>query len=170
MRLACRTMSRVAPVLLGLAGCSSEQPDDKLGAIKPPPVAEVMAPSAALAKANLRRLDPEPMPEAQIRNVIRSGPWCGFRYTADGDPVLAIAYSGGDAVVRLNGSLIPLKSLPGQDLAYTAENLSFQIEPSDSQARPRERTEADMVFAVAGVMEVGYGGYFECPAPRQPER
>ncbi len=89
-------MQRPALALLALAvapafsGCSQDAaPDDQLKLRRPADIPRVVSAEEALRGAHLPAVDPLNMEDAEIGKVLGPGPFCAFRYTSDGKPVLA---------------------------------------------------------------------------------
>jgi hypothetical protein len=173
----------LAPVLLValpalLAGCDgNDAPDDVVQHPRAPEIARIVAAEQALANVELAKLDPATMNDAEIRQAIGTGPFCLFRYTSSGKPVLAVgAQPNGaplGAVVKLNGNLVRLDATGAEGTGGTADSLRLAAGPmrimvtpdpgegGDEADRVRRR-EADMVFEVGESLRAGYRGYLRC--------
>lgn len=163
-----------------LAACGeSEAPDDDLSAVKAPEVARVVPAGEALAGAEIRKLDPAKMNDAEIRGLLGAGPYCAFRYTSDGAPVLAVGWTeggaGAEAAVKLNGSLVALGGTPADgSVTLSAQEVRLALspdgplvpEPSPGSAGEasgeQEPQEAELLFEVGEELTVGYRGYYTC--------
>ena len=162
------------PCLLALgvlASCGeSSAPDDDLTAIRPPEIVRIVPASEALAGAHVPTLDPATMNDAEIEKALGAGPHCEFRYTSEGNSVLAweaSRTSAGKGVVKLNGHLVMLRSAAAsEEVVLAAEQVRLSV-ARDGEDRdegfPNERQgDATAVFEVEGKLKVGYSGYYEC--------
>ena len=145
-----------------LAGCNEDAPGM---AAEPAEVAPVVPVERALAGVDVPTLDPAAMSEAEIREGLGSGPRCEFRYTAQGEPVLAVA-TGPDgaptgAVVKLGGDLVLLDPVdsgaPEGEIRLAAGEARAALRPLAAEAG-----EADMVFEVGNELRAGYRGFLDC--------
>lgn len=163
-----------------LAACSeSDAPDDDIGSIRAPEIAEVVSAAEALSGAQISTLDPASMNDAEVRKGVGPGPVCMFKYTSSGHPILVAGMKPGGppngGIVKLNGYLVGLSpaepdaAAPNDDFALAAESVRLTVlpdrevdpPPGDSQRRP-----ADMVFEVGQSLKRGYRGYLFCqPQP-----
>ena len=155
-------------LLAGLvASCDNQPPDDKLQPVKAEEIKRIMPADEALAGADIAKVDPAPLLEAEIRKAIGEGARCEFRYTGSGKPVLAVGQT--DAIVKLNGRLIALKmASPANDGSVTVAadpvRMAVQPEQEDGSAkgeRIRSR-EATGIFEVGQQLKVGYRGHWDC--------
>ena len=185
MGRACSCVVRVALALSAavLAGCGgSEAPDDAIEAVRPPEIARVMSAEEALAGAQVSKLHPATMNDAEIGNVLGPGPRCEFRYTSSGKPVLAVKTLPQapvtNGVAKLNGSLVPLQPAANGThaapkgftmLAGAVRTTITQLAAEQAGDRERRR-EASLVFEVDSRLRVGYRGYYSCaetpPSPK----
>ena len=149
-------------------------PDDELDPVRAPVVAEVVSAQEALQGAHIPTLDPHTMNDAEISKALGRGPYCAFRYTSAGKPVLAIkpqdaARSQAAGVVKLNGQLVALHSQasPGA-LVLTADNVQLRMTFADRQEGGEPQSEqmrtAELLFQVDQRLRVGYRGYYVCAA------
>lgn len=104
---------------------------------------------------------------AEIAAVIGNDPRCVFRYTADGDPVLAFRPAAGASagVVKLVGDLVPLDvSTEGDAVSLGAGpvGLALTADAPDAARAPGSRSEATLVFEIAEDLRVGYRGFADC--------
>lgn len=168
----------LAVFLALLAGCNeNEAPDDAVRHPRASEVARITSVEGALANAEVAKLDPAAMDDAEIRQVIGAGPRCLFLYTSSGKPVLALgAKANGPplgGVVKLNGNLLALKAVPAEAAGGTTERLRVTAGPIRIAVTPDpgegaeegdgvRRREANMVFEVAESLRVGYHGYLRC--------
>jgi hypothetical protein len=166
-----------------LAGCDgSDAPDDVVQHPRAPEIARIVPAEVALANAEVAKLDPATMNDAEIRQAIGTAARCEFRYTSSGKPVLAVGDQpnglplGG--VVKLNGHLVSLEAARADRAAGAAESLLLTAGPIRMTVTPdrREgsedrngmrRREADMVLEVGESLRVGYRGYLGC-GPQPP--
>jgi hypothetical protein len=116
------------------------------------------------------------MHEAEIRKALEPGPWCNFRYTTSGKPVLAFnVQSDGQAssgVVKLNGHLVVLKPASSAGAAEGNGELRLLADPVHMSVIPdarnqaiednARRKEANAIFEVGESLKVGYRGYLDC--------
>jgi hypothetical protein len=179
-----RASGRVAAPLLAavvaLAGCDRDPPDDALGQPRAHEVVRVAPAEEALGNAVVATLDPETMNDAEIRQGLRPGRQCLFRYTSTGKPVLAVGVpadgQGTGGVVKLNGHLVLLAADPSGEagdgsLRLGAGPVRITLSPGPAPSAAREgdggaAREADMVFEVADRLKVGYRGYLGCVTTR----
>lgn len=154
-----------------LAGCENKDaPDDKTNPVRAPEIARVVPANEAIAGAHVPALDPMPMVGAEIRKVLGPVPYCEFRYTSEGRPVLAVsAASSGDlpdGAVKVNGELVALKRISaaaGAPLVLAAGTIRVSVTPEGGQlAGDSRRREADVVFAIGDSLRAGYRGYYRC--------
>lgn len=155
-----------------LAGCENEPPDDELNPARAEEIKRIMTAEEALAGADLAKIDPAPLLEAEIRKAIGQGARCEFRYTGNGKPVLAVGQTEGarpDAIVKLNGRLVALRTAsPPNDgsISVVAEPVRMAVQagkedgPADGD-RIRSR-EATGILEVGEQLKVGYRGYWDC--------
>ncbi len=170
-----------APILLALlallAGCDGrDAPDDAVGHARAPEIARLVAAEEALASAEVAKLDPATMTDAELRQALGTGPLCLFRYTSSGKPVLAVgARSNGSplgGVVKLNGNLVRLDATATEDpggadsLRLAAGPIRIAVTPDRGEGAEEgdgaRRREADMVFEVGESLRAGYRGYLRC--------
>ena len=177
-------------VALGLlvAGCGdSDAPDDDLTAIHPPEIVRIVPAQDALAGADIPKLDPAPMNDAQVRKALGGGPLCEFRYTMAGRPVLAVSMQpdgtprGG--ILKVNGSMVSLTPAPAGGASEQAGSVLLIADPIRMTVAPEgaeqadvdngaRRREANAVFEVGQSRKVGYRGYLDCMSepPRESPR
>lgn len=152
-----------------LAGCGdSDAPDDDLTAIHAPEVARIVPASEALAGAHIPTLDPASMNDAELGKALGAGPRCEFRYSSEGDTVLAWeapTTGAGQGVVKLNGHLVMLRpASTGGRLLLVAGEIRLAIAPDrDRDGAAIDRlAEADVVLEVGTNLRAGYRGYYKC--------
>jgi hypothetical protein len=160
-----------------LSACSdNEAPDDDVHSAKAPEIARIVPARDALAGAYVPTLDPMTMNEAEIRKVLKIGPWCEFRYTSTGKPVLAIGMQSGqtalNGVIKLNGNLAVLTGASdgggkqGEHFVLHADPVRVSVVPHqpqpDAARKSGQRREANMIFEVGQRLKVGYRGYLHC--------
>lgn len=155
-----------------LCACGERDlPDDETDPVRSPVVARVVSAAEALQGAYIPTLDPHTMNDAEISKALGRGPFCAFRYTSAGEPVLAIkpgnAQSQATGVVKLNGQLVTLQSQPNADsMMLTADNVHLRMTLADprqgGEAQPERMRAADLVFQIDQRLRVGYRGYYTC--------
>ncbi|MCT7374976.1 DUF6692 family protein [Chelativorans salis] len=156
----------LAPALL--VGCSeSEAPDDELNPVRAHEPPRIAPAGEALSGAHIPTLDPATMSDAEIWKAIGRGAHCIFRYTSSGKPVLAVkALPGGGAegVVKLNGSLVLLRSASSSsELVLAADEVRMSLATEGGGATAdQSQEEATSVFEVGDRLKVGYRGYYRC--------
>lgn len=160
-----------------LAACDGKAaPDDAVQHPRAPEIPRIVTAEEALANTEVAKLDPAVMNDAEIRQLIGTGPHCVYRYTSSGKPVLAVnapregAPPGGG--VKLNGHLVRLDAAPEGNAGAATERLRLAAGPirivltPDAGERAEQgsgaRREADMVFEVGESLRVGYRGYLGC--------
>jgi hypothetical protein len=168
----------LAALLTLLAGCDrNDAPDDVVQHPRAPEIARIMPAAEALANADLAKLDPATMNDAEIRQAIGTGPLCLFRYTSSGKPVLAVgARPSGlplGGVAKLNGHLISLEAARTDGAAGATDSLVLTAGPIRMTVTPDRgegsedrngvrRRDADMVLEVGESLKAGYRGYLGC--------
>lgn len=173
-------MPALMVLALGLAGCDQGgAPDDVVRHPRAAEIARITPAEEALANAQVPKLDPATMNDAEIRKALEAGPRCQFRYTSSGRPVLVVsAQPGGPGlggVVKLNGHLVPLQATPAEgggvppgSLLLTAGPIRVTVTPDGgeqaAEAGVMPRREASMVFEVGQELKAGYRGYLGCDA------
>jgi hypothetical protein len=174
-----RAPSLLILILALLAGCDqNDAPDDDLEAVRAPEIARLVPAEKALAGAEIPKLDPATMNDAQVRNAVGSGAYCQFRYTTAGEPVLAVNMpSGGgpgSGIIKLNGNLVVLEPEPidgsGNErsgkLSLAADPIRMTVLPDPVESgEDRDgvrRQEANMIFEIGQNLKVGYRGYLDC--------
>ena len=154
-----------------LEGCGeSSAPDDDLTAIRAPEIVQIRPASEALAGAHVPTLDPATMNDAEIEKALGAGPHCEFRYTSEGNPVLAweaSRNSAGKGVVKLNGHLVMLRSAAASgEVVLAADQVRLSVSPDredrDEALANEHQREATAVLEVGDKLKVGYRGYYGC--------
>lgn len=158
-------MRRARPVLaiaavLFTAACNDNSAvgnDRESELDRPAQPAEVMAAGGALQGIATSLVIPQIMTPADQRNVPAMASSCVFRMTAVGEPV--VIYEPRQAVVKLNGKLVPLPASEGD--TYAADGVTVTVRPLETKA---EGTfEAEFVLRLPGATdELGYHGYADC--------
>lgn len=140
---------------------------------QPQPAPRIVEARAALSGADFPSVDPHTMNDAEIGKVIGAGPFCAFRYTSTGSPVLAFSPQASGSrlsgIVKLNGSLVPLHGNARRDgIALFADEVRITLELEDERGRrsapAAQPIAAQMVFRVGERLRVGYDGYYACVA------
>lgn len=158
-------------VLGSLAGCGDRgAPDDDTHAVRAPAIVGVAPGGEAIAGAEVAKLDPATMNDAEIEKALGTGARCEFRYTSTGRPVLAIKPltdgAAGEGVVKLNGHLVMLTPRPGEGaLRLGADGISFTLMPPVQDAHEGADgglRQADAVFGIGSSLSAGYRGYYRC--------
>lgn len=172
-------MRMLVPAIIAfgaLCACSENHlPDDELHPVRSPVVARVVSAQEALDGAYVPELDPRTMNDAEITKALGPGPYCAFRYTSAGKPVLAVKHSDGqlpaegppEGVVKLNGQLVTLQSHASPDaLVLAADNvrlrMMFADQKESGEPQPAQMREADLHFEIDRRLRVGYRGYYVC--------
>lgn len=161
-----------------LAACDgNDAPDDVVRHPRAPETARILPAEEALANAEVAKLDPATMSDAEIREVIGTGLRCVYRYTSAGKPVLAVgAQPNGPplgGVVKLNGNLVRLDATPAAGAGGATDNLRLTSGPIRIAVTPDpgegteegdgvRRREADLIFEIGENLRVGYRGYLGC--------
>ena len=151
-----------------LCACSEhDAPDDETEPLRSSTIAQITSVQEALQGAHIPTVDPQTMNEAEISKALGQRPYCSFRYTSAGKPVLAIDQAQTDGVVKLNGHLVALQNqASATPLSMTAGDVSLQMTfPDASQdggAQAAEMREADLQFVIDRRLRVGYRGYYSC--------
>jgi hypothetical protein len=156
--------------LVALAGCGERAaPDDETNPVRAAEIARITPASEAIAGAHIPTLDPATLLDAEIEKVLGPGPRCEFRYTSEGRPVLAARGSAGnaapDAVVKLNGHLVPLSRARAEtgSLVLSADSVRLTVPPDGGEPTgSRRQREANAIFEVGESLRVGYRGYYRC--------
>lgn len=164
-----RTLMVVA--FLVAAGCGHDTADDELYPVRAPATPRVVSAQEALSGAEIPKLDPATMNDAEISRVLGEGPFCAFRYVSDGTPVLAWKRPSDavtNAVVKLNGRLLVLEGQQQNNgtFQFAADEVRLTFmpgEPARSEQSESERPRpAKLVFEIDQKLRVGYGGYAVC--------
>jgi hypothetical protein len=162
-----------ALLALALAGCDgNDAPDDVARPDRAREIAVVVPVDQALANAQVPRLDPETLNDAEIREALGTGPVCLFRYTAAGRPVLAVRQSpeeGPGGIVKLNNHLVRLgaarDATSDGHLVLAAPPVRLTVTPPLPEGEIPRR-ESDLVLEIGEMLRVGYRGNVSCrPAP-----
>lgn len=167
---------------LFLASCAeSDAPDDETNPVRSPEISRILPAEDALVGANISTLDPATMNDAEIRKVLGPSSHCVFRYTSSGKPVLALTNSAAarqaTGVVKVNGGLLRLQLERGRAdgsghaivmAAGPARAVLTPLAANELDGRVSKRREMNLVFEIDTRLNVGYRGYFECPAASAP--
>lgn len=159
-----RAVHALLPIALAVvaAACNENSAvgNDRESELDPPrPPAEVMAAGAALQGIASSLVIPQIMTPADRRNVPAVASPCTFRMTAVGEPV--VVYSPQQAVVKLNGKLVPLPA-SGAD-SYAADGVTVTVRPLDGEEQGEDAFEAEFILRLPGeTNESGYHGSAAC--------
>lgn len=150
-------------VLIGGCTGNSAVGNDREAQLDPAPrPAEVMAASAALQGIAPELVIPQIMTDADLGNVPDMTNRCMFRMTKVGEPVIIY---GPQAVVKLNGRLVPLPA--SSEGGYAAAGVTVTVMSVDEDAEVEGPVETDFVLRLPGIRhERGYRGFAECRDPR----
>ncbi|MBN9890300.1 DUF305 domain-containing protein [Salipiger abyssi] len=110
----------------------------------------------ALSNTLLSTLDPAPLTSAEAGDALPEGETCAFRRTRTEDPILIAAADGADAVVKLNGIILPL-SAGDTERAYGTEGLEMTVEPVEGW-----RSDSQLTFRLEPGPEAIYRGFWSC--------
>lgn len=164
-------LSLALVVALGLlAACENKDaPDDQTNPARAPAISRVLPANEAIAGAHIPSLDPMTMVDAEIRKVLGPAPRCEFRYTSEGNPVLAATAASTsdmpDGVVKVNGHLVELTRASAEAgvLALAAGSIRVTVTPEGGEPTGRaHRREVDVVFEIRDRLRAGYRGYYRC--------
>lgn len=145
--------------------------DDETQPVGSSEIPRLVSAQGALAGAGVSTIDPHTMNDAEISKALGAGPFCAFRYTSAGKPVLAVKprsnSSQAEGVVKLNGGLVTLRKSPAPDALVLAADgvhltLTFADRERKSQRKAEDVREADMLFEIDDRLRVGYRGYYTC--------
>lgn len=129
------------------------------------PPAKVGTVQDALNNTLISTLDPAPMSQAQAEETLAAEPRCRFNRSPESDPILWAAAENGPGVMELNGVIIPLEAIEGEDAAgsWSADGLTMKVRPLGAEAD--WRSDSELVFALDRGLTVGYRGFWSCSAP-----
>ena len=149
--------------LLVLAACSNADraPGNDTEAALDPAATPSPTISAAQAIAELDRdsIQPDMMDAADLASIGAEAGRCVFRLTRAAFP--SLVYGDAQAVIKLNGKLVPLPSTaPGR---YADAGLQVALSALDSTAPSHGLHETRLVLRIPGTPdERGYLGYVDC--------
>lgn len=160
MRRAHSALVIAAALLAAACNDNAAVGNDRESELDPPAEpAEVMAAGAALRGIATSLVVPQIMTPADQPNVPAVANPCVFRMTAVGEPV--VVYGPGQAVVKLNGMLVPLPASGAG--SYTADGVTVTVRPLDGEAGTEAAFEAEFILRLPGAKdELGYHGYADC--------
>lgn len=152
-------------LIVGVVGCAdNEAPgNDREAQLDPPPSpAPVMSAAEALAGVDVGVLMPQIMTQADLRVVPDAAGGCRFRMTRVDTPTFLYPSGGtGDAVVKLNGTLIRLAGTGTG--TYRAGGIEATLQPLQSGSLEGGQFEASWILRLPGAPnELGFHGYAEC--------
>lgn len=173
----------LSAVMLGagfLAGCGDPAPGEGMRTpMMQGPSPEVVGAQKAVSSPDIPAIDPQTMEQAEIEKVLGDVPYCGYRYTAESPPILAISDTdqgqGSQAVTKIHGRLVELSAdqNPGYEnlkkgLVLTAEGMEMRVvsdgESEPESAKPGELVTAELHFSLQQGLNIGYLGWYECKA------
>jgi hypothetical protein len=134
---------------------------------KPEPPLEEMQAGEAARRAELATTDLESLTDAELQQMLGSGPVCRFAYAPDEAPVAAATVPGPDAsrgVIKLHGRLVPMKVRYQTSAAkgFELSNDDVTVLATSSHEGAGDRREAEALLRIGRDLEVGYGGFYEC--------
>ena len=126
------------------------------------PPATVGTVDDALANTLVATLDPAPLTEEEADSVLSAGVRCAFNRSPETDPVLITGSDGGDAVMKLNGVIVPLEGgeATNDSNIYRAPGVTMTVRSLGDDAD--WRSNAELVFALEEGPTVGYRGFYAC--------
>lgn len=124
----------------------------------PPP--QVGSASDALSNTLVSRLDLSPMNDAEADQILDDEERCTFNRSPETHPIFWTLADGGRAAVKLNGVLVPLEA--AGEMVFESDGISIRIRPYGDDAD--WRYDADLTFRLDEGLEVGYRGFWSCPA------
>jgi len=126
------------------------------------PPATVGTVDDALDNTLVATLDPAPLTDEEADNVLSEGVRCAFNRSPETDPILLTGSDGGDAVMKLNGVIVPLEGGEATDDAniYRAPGVTMTVRSLGDDAD--WRSNAELVFALEEGPTVGYRGFYAC--------
>lgn len=178
-----RRILLLSAVTLGtafLTGCGDPAPGEGMeNSMMQEPSPEVMGAQQAINSPDISAIDPQTMEQAEVEKVLGDVPYCGYRYTAESPPILAISDTdqgqGSQAVTKIHGRLVELSAdqNPGYEnlkkgLVLTAEGMEMRVvsdgEREPESAKPGELVTAELHFSLQQGLNIGYLGWYECKA------
>ncbi|WP_265516498.1 DUF305 domain-containing protein [Nitratireductor luteus] len=139
--------------------------------------------SEAMNQTMLAELDPSPMSQAEIDDVLGPGSGCEFSYTGASNPVFVARAPEGEegiaqGVTKLNGTLIPFRFAASVDIEDLADGLTTTTEGARVSVRhvaddeptidgAMRRWNADLVLTLTPGPAIGYRGIYACSFERQ---
>lgn len=166
-----RSSTIVGLLALPLAACGEGEfiPDGPL-AERPVEAAEIVQASAIVEQADVPTVDPSRLEDVDIAKAFGGPASCVFRYTPDGAPVVAFSdrTDGAAALVKVNGDLVVLdvpqsETDVGLEAGTGPVRLALAPGGENRWGVPETLAEADLRFAIGDELDVGYGGYTDCP-------
>jgi hypothetical protein len=159
-------MRRASAILAGTAfllaaGCAGNTAigNDREAELDPPvQPAPILAAGAALQGIATSLVIPQIMTDADRGNIPDMTNSCQFRMTKVGEPVVVY---GSQAVVKLNGKLVPLQA--SGTGSYAADGVTVTVRALDDDADTANAFGAEFVLRLPGAPdELGYHGFSEC--------
>jgi hypothetical protein len=122
--------------------------------------------TAADARNNtlVAKLDPAPLTREEADRVLEgTGERCRFNRSPETDPILWTQADGGNAVMKLNGVIIPLQSesqTENTPRRYSASGVSVSVRTLGDEGD--WRSDAELIFAMDQGPTTGYRGFYDC--------
>lgn len=128
------------------------------------PPAQVGTVADARNNTLIGELDPAPLARREADKVLNgTGERCRFNRSPETDPILWSDAEGSNAVIKLNGVLIPLQTADPTDdtqRGYSAEGVTMSVRMLGEAAD--WRSDAELIFAMERGPKTGYRGFFSC--------
>ncbi|PVH27451.1 DUF305 domain-containing protein [Pararhodobacter oceanensis] len=126
-----------------------------------PEAAQVESLQEAISTPQLSTLAPQFITGADLQQAFPQSATCGFHYTPDSDPVLAIGTETGEtsAIVKLSGDLVRLQA--ENPMRFTTDGAEIALTARDDG--PLESAgEAVLTMNLDGGGRRGYSGFYRC--------
>ena len=144
------------------------QRDGVQPAREPEAPVEEMPAGDAVRTADLQQTDLEAIAGGELQRMLGSNAFCRFAYLPDAAPVAAATLPGAGAsrgVIKLHGRLVPMSvrypSSAGEGFELSSGDVTVTTAPDEGAGGGGAR-EAEARLRVGSVLEVGYGGFYEC--------
>lgn len=167
--IALRMAMAMAALCLAVS-CGDETARTITPALPKPPThaGELMSADEAIHSAEIARIDPVTLTEAELRSFLGAGPLCRFRYTRASPPVLGFqapieATSEPVGLVKLNGRLVLVQvaRIDSGAVRLAADGLTLAITTGDA-AVPGQMQTSDLVLTLEAGFRAGYRGAYAC--------